>query len=182
MLSIKKCDAFLAKHHRYISPFVLAMITILTLNLITPTVLLAAETRGGSPKPIEFQKLKPAPKRMITSSDALSSTSTKSEKASLERQRQAELKKLKDAVKKLEKTLVKFRSQLERRSKSADVLSTVNIEKINNLVQTIGEFKFQEQPLVPAPLPLPPTTTSTISTSTQTTTGSTSTASVTTTQ
>ena len=172
MLSIKKCDAFLAKHHRYISPFVLAMITILTLNLITPTVLLAAEPRGGSPKPIEFQKLKPAPKRMITSSAIISSTTTKAEKASLERQRQAELKKLKDAVKKLEKTLVKFRSQLEKRSRTADVLSTVNIEKINNLVQILNDFKLQEQTLTPAPLPVPPTTTSTISTSTQATTSS----------
>lgn len=41
MISIKQCDAFLAKHHQYISPLVLAIAFIVALDLVTPTLLLA---------------------------------------------------------------------------------------------------------------------------------------------
>lgn len=50
MLSIKQCDAFLAKHHQYVSPFVLAIALIVTLDLVTPTMLLA-QTSSSTPPP-----------------------------------------------------------------------------------------------------------------------------------
>lgn len=43
MISIKQADAFLAKHHKYISPFILSLAVILALDLISPTLLLAQE-------------------------------------------------------------------------------------------------------------------------------------------
>lgn len=41
MLVVKHCDAMLAKYHSYVSPFVLSMLLILTLDLLTPTLLVA---------------------------------------------------------------------------------------------------------------------------------------------
>lgn len=153
MLSIKQCDAFLAKYHRYISPFILSMSAILVLNLITPTVLLAAEPGKAAPKQIDFQKIKPAPKKELVSSTV--STSTKPVVVMSQRQRQEEIKKLKNAVLALEKSLVTFRSQLERTSRvKGAALPAVNVERINNLIKIIKEFKLIDQQLVPV-MPLP---------------------------
>ncbi len=42
MSVVNRCDAFLAKHHEHVSSFVLSMLLILTLDLITPSILLLA--------------------------------------------------------------------------------------------------------------------------------------------
>ncbi len=52
MPSIKQCDAFLAKHHQYVSPLVLALALIVALDLVTPTMLLAQEVPPASIIPI----------------------------------------------------------------------------------------------------------------------------------
>lgn len=48
MEAIKKCDEFLAKHHHYVSPLVLAIAAMVTLDLVMPTILLAQEVPSGS--------------------------------------------------------------------------------------------------------------------------------------
>lgn len=40
MVVVKHCDEMLMKYHNYISPFVLSMLMVLTLNLLTPSLLL----------------------------------------------------------------------------------------------------------------------------------------------
>ena len=129
---VKHCDALLAKHHRHVSPLVLAAAFIVTFGFVSPTILYAAEVTSTSvlfaPMPEEFRPERArytfnssSPGPMLASSterfgerdDKKDRIMTSTTAARIIQYRTVRIQRLKDALATIEKQAKDLRTELE---------------------------------------------------------------------
>lgn len=173
MTFVERCQAFAAKHHK-ISPFMMYVTLFVTLSFIYPSLIYAAEvttsphtatstefSRPPLPRPqaILFGTGTPRERDdLIRPRDASSteererprlftSSNTSSLKAFTvlsQKEKQAQIKKLKEAILQMEKSLKEMRVQLQRMQRLRPASSTqqVDVEKVNSFLKSLKNSEY----------------------------------------